>query len=145
MAEAIAQSRFGDRIEAFSAGSEPKGRPTPQALETLRQHGLPTKPWRSKSWEEFRDQPIDLVITLCDSAARESCPTFPGAPVKAHWGFPDPPAAVDTGAAFEAVFDGLNAALERFIEHKDPDLGRRADDIARFVARLPVQTLDADR
>lgn len=103
MAEAIANHLFGDQFDARSAGSNPKPTPNPLAIETLRRHDIPTADLHSQSWGHFLEQPFDLVVTLCDSAACETCPTFPGAGTT-HWSFPDPPAADDPEAMFEAVY-----------------------------------------
>jgi len=128
LAEAIANQAFGDRLIASSAGSQPKREPHPMTFDTLRAHGLTTDWLTSKSWEVFRDQEFDLVITLCDAVAKEICPAFPGAPVQVHWGFPDPPAADDSKVMFEQVFAGLREALGSFIlqlDQQPPPLAAR--------------------
>jgi arsenate reductase (thioredoxin) len=82
-------------VRAFSAGSQPKGKINPLALTVLAQAGIDTAYTRSKSWDEFSVQPaMRLVITVCDSAASEQCPIWPGSPVSVHWGYPDPSDAV---------------------------------------------------
>src|SRR3546814_4257345 len=92
LAEAIMNSIGGGRFQAFSAGSFPKGAVHPMALDLLKSSGLPTSGLRSKSWDEFAapDAPkMDFVFTVCDDAANEVCPIWPGQPMSAHWGLPD--------------------------------------------------------
>ncbi len=93
-------------VRAYSAGSTPSGRINPHALEALADAGVDTSGYRSKSWNEFVGDsapPMRIVITVCDNAAAETCPFWPGAPVQAHWGYPDPSnaAEVDRKVAFE--------------------------------------------
>ncbi len=90
MAEAILRHLAGDRFTATSAGSDPAGFVHPLAIEVLQHMGIPLHDPRSKSWDEFAQTPVDAVITLCDDAAGEVCPTWPGDPVCAHWSLPDP-------------------------------------------------------
>jgi len=97
LAEALLRSAGAGRFNAYSAGSRPAGRVNPFALEWLRKNGLPTEGLRSKSWDEFAEAGaphIDFIFTVCDNAAGEACPMWPGRPMTAHWGVPDP-AAVD--------------------------------------------------
>ena len=114
IAEGVLRQLGGKAFNAFSAGSHPTGKPNPHAIAVLRQHDIDTGFARSKSWDEFAgaDAPhLDLVITVCDNAAGETCPIWPGRPATAHWGLPDP-AAVDgpqqaITAAFLATYDEL--------------------------------------
>lgn len=111
--EAILNRDSGGRIRAFSAGSKPAGKVHPQSLKLLSAKGFDTSNARSKSWNEFTgaDAPaMDAVITVCGSAAAESCPFWPGAPVRAHWGVDDPAAAAEPNwpVAFEAAFNHLS-------------------------------------
>ncbi|MDP6601957.1 MAG: arsenate reductase ArsC [Phycisphaerales bacterium] len=115
MAESIANHLFTGRIEAISAGSDPKDSPHPLALETLRRHGLSTDFLYSKSVDEIVGHDVDLVVTLCDLAASGSCPTPLAGVPRRHWGFPDPPTQPDPDAAFDAVYRGLVAAMEEFL------------------------------
>lgn len=136
MAEAIANQLFGDRIEASSAGSEPKTEAHPMTIATLARHGLSAETLKPESWQEYADREFDLVVTLCDSAARQRCPVFPGGPPKAHWGFPDPPEADVPDLAFSRVFEGIREAIERFVKAADdePDVEKRARMIGEDVA-----------
>jgi len=90
MAEAMLRYVGSERFEACSAGSHPAGFIHPLAEECLRRMNLPIEGQSSKSWDEFARSPIDVVITLCDSAAAETCPVWPGTPLKAHWSLADP-------------------------------------------------------
>ncbi|MDP3294248.1 MAG: arsenate reductase ArsC [Nevskia sp.] len=108
------------RFRAYSAGSQPKGEPNPYALALLREQGFAVDGLRSKSWDEFAAPgapKLDFVFTVCDSAADEACPYWPGQPVTAHWGLPDPAALSDDDpeAKRKAFFDTL-MALRRRIE-----------------------------
>jgi arsenate reductase (thioredoxin) len=93
IAEAILNRLGEGKIHAYSAGSKPRGRVHPLALEILKSRGYPASPYRSKSWDEFSGDdaiPMDVVLTVCDRAANETCPIWPGQPVTAHWGIADP-------------------------------------------------------
>lgn len=107
------------RFKAFSAGSHPKGEVDPLALETLASNKLPTEGYRSKSWAEFAepDAPkMDFVFTVCDQAASETCPIWPGQPMTAHWGLPDPAAAEGTDDEKRRAFRDALVSLRRRIE-----------------------------
>lgn len=107
LGEALIARKGTGRIRAFSAGSQPKGVPHPGALRLLAREGYDIAPFRSKSWDEFAapDAPrIDIAITLCGNAAGEACPLFIGAPVRAHWGLPDPADVTGDEAAVDAAF-----------------------------------------
>lgn len=116
MAEALFNHLGNGRIEAVSAGSFPAGYVHPKSIETLKRHGIDPGQPRSKSWDEFADRPFDLVVTVCDQAAGETCPFFPGKPEKLHWGTPDPAKAVGTDADIEAAFDESFSMLKSRIE-----------------------------
>nr|WP_191093129.1 arsenate reductase ArsC [Bradyrhizobium campsiandrae] len=107
MAESILRKDGSGRFRAFSAGSQPKGAVNPVALRVLASLDYPTDGLRSKSWQEFAapDAPVmDFVFTVCDSAAGESCPVWPGQPMTAHWGIEDPAAVEGTDIQKEAAF-----------------------------------------
>lgn len=118
LAEALLNRSGGRRFRGYSAGSHPKGTVHPAALALLKGLGFPTRGLRSKSWDEFAaaDAPVlDIVITVCDSAAAESCPVWPGVPVTAHWGIADPAAVrgtpEDSAAAFLHAFHALRERI----------------------------------
>jgi len=96
MAEAILRHLGGDRFDAFSAGSHPAGFVHPLAIEAMGRLNIPMDDPTSKGWDQFANFPFDAVITLCDAAAREACPLWPGSPVTAHWSLPDPSYHVGT-------------------------------------------------
>jgi arsenate reductase len=130
LAEAILNNRGKGRFKAFSAGSHPKGAVHPLALALLKREGMPTEGLRSKTWDEFARPgvpPLDFVFTVCDNAAGEMCPVWPGQPITGHWGQPDPAAVEGTD------LDKTNAFREAFRM-----LERRID---LFMA-LPISTLD---
>ncbi|CAH1675382.1 metalloregulator ArsR/SmtB family transcription factor [Bosea thiooxidans] len=122
MAEAVMNREGLGRIRAYSAGSRPHEEPHPQALRLLADLGYETTDFRSKSWDEFLGAdapPIDLVVTVCDSAAEEECPSFPGAPLRVHWGLDDPariggPAEAQR-AAFRQSYRDLTARVTALV------------------------------
>jgi arsenate reductase len=116
MAEALFNHLGKGEIEAVSAGSFPAGYVHPKSIETLKRHGIDPGQPRSKSWDEFSTQHFDLVVTVCDQAAGESCPLFPGKPKKLHWSTPDPAKATGTDLQIEAAFDEAFAMLKDHIE-----------------------------
>ena len=119
MAENLLNQLGQKQFQAFSAGSFPTGTVHPKAIETLQKHGIETNAARSKSWDEFTTQSIDIVITVCDEAAGETCPIFPGAPEKQHWSTPDPAKATGTDkeidTAFETAFQMLKNNIEKLV------------------------------
>ena len=118
MAEAISISKGKAEFTAYSAGSMPSGKVRPEALKQLATAGLPTDGARSKSWEEFArpDAPqMDFVFTVCDNAAKEVCPVWPGQPMTAHWGVPDPAAVAGTPEQIERAFRDAYMMLDRRI------------------------------
>lgn len=130
LAEAILNKESGGRFRAFSAGSQPKGEVNPFSLKVLRDAGYATDGLRSKSWKEFDNAfaPVmDFVFTVCDDAAGEACPIWPGQPMTAHWGISDPAAVEGTDLEKEAAF----VAALRFMKNR----------IAAFI-NLPLESID---
>jgi len=131
MAEAILNGKRNPHFTAYSAGSMPTGTVRPEALKQLQAASLPAENARSKSWEEFSkaEAPrMSFVFTVCDNAAKEVCPIWPGQPMTAHWGVPDPATVIGTPEEIDRAF------REAFIT-----LGRR---ITLFLS-LPLATLDS--
>jgi arsenate reductase len=119
MAESILRRLGSGRFGALSAGSHPTGRVQPLALEVLREHGYPTEGLSSKSWDVFAGPggpELDFVITVCDQAAGEPCPHWPGQPMTAHWGVADPAAVEGPETVRRAAFRRAFVVLERRIE-----------------------------
>ena len=130
MSESILNSLGAGRFNAFSAGSQPTGKVNPLALDLLRASRMPTEGLASKSWERFAESgapPLDFVITVCDNAAGEVCPVWPGQPMTAHWGVPDPAAVRGTPDAMRKAFSDASRLLRNRI---------------RIFASLPLATLD---
>jgi arsenate reductase len=130
LAESILRKEGRAHFRAFSAGSQPKGIVNPFAIKVLTSLGYPTDDLRSKSWQEFArpDAPVmDFVFTVCDNAAGESCPVWPGQPMTAHWGIEDPAEAVGTDIEKEAAF----VAAFRFLKNR----------IVAFTS-LPLSSID---
>lgn len=116
MAEVLINALGAGRYEAVSAGSDPAGYVHPKSIETLARHGLDAGTPRSKSWDELEGQHFDLVITVCDAAAAESCPAFLGKHEKLHWSTPDPAKATGTEEEVNAAFDEAFFMLKHRIE-----------------------------
>ena len=124
LGEVLVNDVGGPALRAFSAGSRPVGKVNPGALEKLRREGHSVDGLESKSWDRFSgaDAPtIDIVITVCDNAAGESCPVWNGAPVTAHWGIPDPAADGDFDAAYARLRARIEAMAELPLESMGPD------------------------
>lgn len=149
LAEAVLNG-IGGRFQAFSAGSQPKGQVHPLALKVLRREGYGIEGLRSKSWTEF-EQPgapaLDFVFTVCDNAAGEACPFWPGRPMTAHWGLEDPAAVAGADFEKEAAF----AAALRFVRNRieaftslpldsidGPSLGAKLREIGRLEGSTAV-------
>ena len=143
LAEVIMNQLGDGRFRGYSAGSFPKGEVNPLALDLLKQLNLPVEGLRSKSWDEFAKPgapALNFVFTVCDNAAGEVCPVWPGQPMTAHWGIPDPAAAEGTDAqkslAFREAFKSLENRLKAFTSLPLASidrlsLQRRLDDIGR--------------
>jgi arsenate reductase len=130
MAEAIMNHRGKRRFSAYSAGSHPSGHPRPEALRQIESAGMSTERLRSKSWDEFAAPgapQLDFVFTVCDNAANEVCPYWPGQPTTAHWGIPDPAAVIGTPEEIARAFRDAFVVLDR--------------RIGLFLS-LPLSTLD---
>ena len=131
MAEAILNHKGKGKFTAYSAGSHPTGQPRAEALQQIESAGLSTAGLRSKSWDEFShpDSPhLSFVFTVCDNAAKEVCPIWPGQPMTAHWGIPDPAAAQGTSEEIDRAYSQAFQALDR--------------RISLFLS-LPLATLDS--
>jgi len=131
IAEGLLNEMGAGRFRAWSAGSHPKGEVHPLALATLERLHLPATGYRSKSWDEFvaPDAPVfDFIFTVCDNAAGEACPLWPGEPVSAHWGVPDPAAVEGTEEQQRKAFTDAAITLRRRIE---------------LFLSLPLKSLDA--
>ena len=155
LAEGILRKEGAGRFTAYSAGSQPKGLVNPIAIKTLAAFGYPADDYRSKSWDEFAKPgaPVmDFVFTVCDSAAGETCPIWPGQPITAHWGIEDPAAVegtdIEKEAAFASAFKYLRNRITVFtslplksvdhmaLDKKLRDIGRM-DGATGVVAKAP--------
>ena len=130
LAEALVNQWGRGKFRGFSAGSHPKGAVHPIALQLLQRMNMPTEALRSKSWDEFAAAdapPLDFVFTVCDNAAGETCPYWPGQPMTAHWGLPDPAAVEGTETAKVLAFR---------------DTFRLLDNRIKLFTSLPIESLD---
>lgn len=116
IAEALANHLGEGRLQAFSAGSQPTGQVNPGALAVLERHGVPVSSPSSQSWSEYENVPLDLVVTVCDAAAGESCPLWLGDTIKAHWGIPDPAHVEGTDTEVRAAFERAYAQMKARID-----------------------------
>lgn len=131
MAEALFNKLGQGRFKAYSAGSNPTGKVNPFAIEQIADLGYSTEELRSKSWDEFAkpEAPrMDIVITVCDNAAGEACPIWPGTPVSGHWGFEDPAAIEGSDEDKRIAFSRIRGQIQRCVE--------------RFIS-LPVEAMSA--
>ncbi|MGC8534239.1 MAG: arsenate reductase ArsC [Rhizomicrobium sp.] len=128
--EAILNRLGAGKFRAYSAGSNPAGNVNPRTMQLLERLGYPTDGLRSKSWDEFaapHAPALDFIFTVCDNAANEVCPVWPGMPITAHWGVPDPAAVVGEDGKIEAAFRQAFTILQRRIE---------------LFSNLPIKGLD---
>jgi arsenate reductase len=153
LAEVLLNAMGGNRFRAYSAGSHPKGAVNPHALKLLARSRLPTEGLRSKSWDEFAAPgapKLHFVFTVCDDAAGEVCPVWPGQPMTAHWGIPDPAAVTgseqEIDRAFFRAYEQLQRRISLFsslrlenldrlaLQKRIDDIGRTSDEAARPAA-----------
>ena len=139
IAEGILRHHGGSRYRAFSAGSIPTGKPNPFALAVLQCHGIDIEFARSKSWDEFATadaEQMNIIITVCDNAAGEICPIWPGQPITAHWGVADPAGVTGTDeaitAAFQITYDQMSSRIEKLLDLEISDPA----DMQRAVAAI---------
>ena len=153
LAESILRKDGRGNFRAFSAGSQPKGTVNPFALKVLERLDYPTDDLRSKSWEEFArsDAPVmDFVFTVCDNAAGESCPVWPGQPMTAHWGIEDPAAVegtdIEKEAAFVEAFRYLKNRIAAFTSLPlEASTGCRSERRLREIGRIDGATSGQDK
>jgi len=119
LGEALINHLAGDRLQAFSAGSRPLGKINANALATLKRNGIATEGFISQSWNEFADAGIDIAITVCDSAAGETCPVYLNSTVCGHWGLADPAhisgSEEEIAAAFQVTYNALKKRIEQLL------------------------------
>jgi arsenate reductase len=152
LAEAILNKEGAGCFRAYSAGSQPKGVVHPQALRMLEKLGHPTEGLRSKSWDEFAAPgapDLDFIVTVCDNAAGEVCPIWPGKPITAHWGIPDPAAVEGTdaevGLAFGEAYKQLSRRISLFLALptetlSHPSVQARMREIGESADQTEVQS-----
>ena len=144
IAEGILRKLGGETFFSYSAGSQPAGKPNPYALAVLRDHGIDVSFARSKRWDEFADSDapkMNLIITVCDNAAGETCPVWPGHPSMAHWGVPDPATVQgshqDTLAAFERTYVEMEVRIKMLLEAKPT--AKTIGDLARSISPVAIR------
>ena len=147
LGEVLINELGAGRFEAWSAGSRPAGRVNPGALAKLEREGHATSGLSSKSWDQFAEPGapgMDIVITVCDNAAGESCPVWHGSPVRVHWGIADPAAVppAEQDAAFDRAYDQLRARVEAMLEVplEDFDVRQRKDALERIHDAIAAST-----
>ena len=148
LAESLLTEMSGGRFKAFSAGSQPKGQVHPMALEVLKEYKFPHEGYRSKNWREFEGDgapEMDFVITVCDNAAGETCPVWPGQPMTAHWGIEDPAAVEGDGQklAFIKALNHMHRRLELFTSL--PTAGLERLELEKRVRKIGKEAGATDR
>jgi arsenate reductase len=141
MAEALVTTMSRGRFQGYSAGSKPAGTVHPFAIEKVKETGYPVASLRSKSWDEFArpDAPqLDLIITVCDNAAGEVCPIWPGRPVTAHWSFEDPAAVEGSDAQKRAAFDKI---FKQIMARINVFLSLPVDKLERHVIQQEIRNI----
>jgi len=143
MGEALVTALGEGRFKGHSAGSRPIGRINQGALATLARNQLPTKGYTSKSMEAFRDQPIDILLSVCDSAGKEPCPVFLGPAIRAHWGVEDPGhvegSPEEIIAAFDKTFDILKRRVQAMVALPMSTMSK--DDITAALQRIGTEII----
>jgi arsenate reductase len=145
LAEAYLNDIGRGRFRAYSAGSHPNGTVNPFALELLANNGITTSGMRSKAWDEFAEPgapPLDIIITVCDQAAGEVCPVWPGKPMTAHWGVEDPAAVEGDDALKRAAFMKAFATLQKRIALL---ASLRLDSLERMAAEQRIKQIGKER
>ena len=144
IAEGILRKLGGETFFSYSAGSQPAGKPNPYSLAVLRDHGIDISFARSKRWDEFAvsDAPkMNLIITVCDNAAGETCPVWPGHPSMAHWGVPDPATVQgsheDILAAFQRTYLEMEIRINMLLEAKPT--AKTIGDLARSISPVAIR------
>lgn len=144
IAEGILRKLGGETFFSYSAGSQPAGKPNPYALAVLRDHDIDVSFARSKSWDEFANSnapKMDLIITVCDNAAGETCPVWPGHPSMAHWGVPDPAIVQgsheDILATFQRTYLEMEVRINMLLEAKPT--AKTIGDLARSISPVAIR------
>ncbi|MEL7537272.1 MAG: arsenate reductase ArsC [Pseudomonadota bacterium] len=143
--ECLMTARGGPEHRGYSAGSQPVGRVNPGAERVLARHGIALDGVRSKRWDEFAGPdavPMDAIITVCDNAAGETCPIWPGHPTTAHWGLPDPAAVAGDTDAIDAAFETTFAVLDRRVTALVDCLNAGPDSRTLSAALRELATVD---
>ncbi len=143
LGEALINHLAGNRLRAYSAGSRPIGKVNANALATLARNGITSEGYTSQSWDEYDDKGIDIAITVCDSAAGESCPVYLNSVIRGHWGLSDPAHVAgseeEIAAAFQATFDTLKKRVEKLLALPFEDL--TAAELSAALNKIGKETV----